>query len=216
MLNQSSLVCPQCGQIDAVRKVTSIASEGIQVGEYQATTKLEWGGKTYYLPTTQGTASKTLLSQRLLPPLKPSMPDYIKQLTWENAIQRWTEAFYCSRCDGVFIPGEGPIAPLEEMPSFLERYLDAEEVCQIEARRTDAAWWTSKSGYWFYASALGRQGKYTAGESFWPDKMGLVTENQKSRDAINQLMQQLQREGWQLVGCGDRWYQSRFKRKSSK
>jgi len=40
---------------------------------------------------------------------------------WNQAMHRWHRLYYCSRCDGVFIPGEGMFTPIEEMHSALTR-----------------------------------------------------------------------------------------------
>ena len=36
-----------------------------------------------------------------------------------KAEQRWLEMFYCGRCDGVFMPGEGRFVPIGEMRTYL-------------------------------------------------------------------------------------------------
>ncbi len=76
-------VCPHCGQLDAVRKVRAIVTEGVSVGQYQSIAPLQWQGKTYYLPVQRETTSSTLLAQRLAPPSQPKKPkkadyDYMK------------------------------------------------------------------------------------------------------------------------------------------
>ena len=38
---------------------------------------------------------------------------------WERAMERWNRLYYCSRCDGVFIPGEGILTPVEELEEAL-------------------------------------------------------------------------------------------------
>jgi hypothetical protein len=67
-------VCPHCGQLDAVRKVRAIVTEGVSVGHYQSIVPLQWQGKTYYLPAQRETTSSTLLAQRLAPPSQPKKP----------------------------------------------------------------------------------------------------------------------------------------------
>jgi hypothetical protein len=38
---------------------------------------------------------------------------------WERAMDRWSRLFYCGRCDGVFIPGEGGFTPIGQMQQAL-------------------------------------------------------------------------------------------------
>ncbi len=62
----SSAVCPQCGQVDAVRKVSSIVSEGTtQTQQFGVAPNL--AGSDFFLVGLQG-SSVTNLAQRLAPP----------------------------------------------------------------------------------------------------------------------------------------------------
>jgi len=38
---------------------------------------------------------------------------------WESAIRRWNQLYYCSRCDGVFIPEKTLLVPSEMTRGFL-------------------------------------------------------------------------------------------------
>jgi hypothetical protein len=40
---------------------------------------------------------------------------------YENAQRRWDSAYYCGRCDGVFIPGLGDLKPINEFDRFLNK-----------------------------------------------------------------------------------------------
>jgi hypothetical protein len=61
-------VCPRCGQLDAVRKVSSIVKEGISVGSYETYMPGNLGGKTIGIPVTKEAVSITMLAQQLQPP----------------------------------------------------------------------------------------------------------------------------------------------------
>jgi hypothetical protein len=63
MVEQSQLNCPQCGQIDAVSKVSALYTSGIAASEGQI--------QTPYGRGTTSTFSQTGLSLRLKPPIKP-------------------------------------------------------------------------------------------------------------------------------------------------
>jgi len=75
MATPTPVVCPRCGQLDAVRKVRAIVTEGVSVGHYQSVAPLQWQGQTYYLPAQRETTSTTLLAQRLAPPSQPKKPN---------------------------------------------------------------------------------------------------------------------------------------------
>jgi len=66
----SQIFCPLCGQMDQVRKVTSIVAEGVSETRVQGTKPVSWGGKTYYLLAEYAGSSATMLAIRLLPPLE--------------------------------------------------------------------------------------------------------------------------------------------------
>lgn len=185
---ETAPICPRCGQLDAVRKVSSIVKEGVSVGEYEAYYPGQIAGKPLNIPVRKQMVSTTELAQKLKPPVKPSYKGTfstsegevqdtagtrftimlwlglaylakvivgsqihnetiawiagilvfvllayrqariegahlkeVRQATpvWEKAMQRWGSAFYCYRCDGVFIPGENRFIPIEQMRSFL-------------------------------------------------------------------------------------------------
>ena len=67
----SQISCPRCNQMDQVRKVTSIVTEGVSETRVQGANPVSWGGKTYYLPVHRAGSSVTMLAKRLLPPEKP-------------------------------------------------------------------------------------------------------------------------------------------------
>ena len=215
MAIQTGPSCPSCAQLDSVRKVTSIVSEGTLVGQYEDSAPVQWQGKTYWIPVQKSTAFSTVLAQRLAPPAQPkkpikknptspvfftagltilvvifwaivgivlepalglehgglnrlledrlgplsivcsllcvsitggvlgwvilrAFPSLGTKLQQDNqhamaqyqaelrlyerypiAIKRWRQLYYCSRCDVVFIPGEGRFAPIEKMYSYL-------------------------------------------------------------------------------------------------
>ena len=39
---------------------------------------------------------------------------------WQQAMQKWNSLFYCSRCDGVFIPDKDRFEPAEQMMAYLK------------------------------------------------------------------------------------------------
>lgn len=188
MTTQDTSVCPHCGQLDTIRKVTSIVTEGTSVSEYETTAPVHWQGKTYFLPTKRQMTSSTVLAQKLMPPEKPNDPskpscseqfwwglalctvfsitvvvlqgvlggqgnhpistiaaliggvtlalwagwifskrqrekqqhyDGVELPRWERAAARWTQLYYCARDDGVFIPGQGQLVPVDRVASFL-------------------------------------------------------------------------------------------------
>jgi flavin-dependent dehydrogenase len=41
------------------------------------------------------------------------------QSTWERAMERWNQLYYCARDDCVFIPGENTSAPISKMKEYL-------------------------------------------------------------------------------------------------
>jgi hypothetical protein len=41
------------------------------------------------------------------------------RLRWQEQMARWDRLFYCARCDGIFVPGEAGLAPLDELPRLL-------------------------------------------------------------------------------------------------
>lgn len=77
MTNQfNRLCCPMCGEIDAVRKVSAIYSDGTQTGDFSGYYYGSVSGKN--LGWTSGSVrmngvSQTHLSQRLTPPTKPQL-----------------------------------------------------------------------------------------------------------------------------------------------
>jgi hypothetical protein len=38
---------------------------------------------------------------------------------WQRAINKWNNLYYCARCAGVFLPGQGRLVQIEQMRSFL-------------------------------------------------------------------------------------------------
>ena len=74
MAIEGTPLCPRCGQLDAVRKVSSIVTEGVSVGQYQSVAPVQWQGKTYYLPAQRDVSFSTVLAQRLAPPRQPQKP----------------------------------------------------------------------------------------------------------------------------------------------
>jgi hypothetical protein len=38
---------------------------------------------------------------------------------WQRAINKYRSMYFCSRCAGVFLPGQNRIVPIEQMQSFL-------------------------------------------------------------------------------------------------
>jgi hypothetical protein len=38
---------------------------------------------------------------------------------WERQTERWQKLFYCARCDGVFLPGEDALIPVDRMNTLL-------------------------------------------------------------------------------------------------
>lgn len=38
---------------------------------------------------------------------------------WQKALDKWNRLYYCSRCAGVFLPGQNRLIPLEQMRPFL-------------------------------------------------------------------------------------------------
>lgn len=66
MLSQSNAVCPICEQIDQVRKVSSIVSEGESHTQTQGMVPVRWSDqKTYWLPGQYNEYSVTMLAKRL-------------------------------------------------------------------------------------------------------------------------------------------------------
>lgn len=89
IMSVQSIVCPNCGQLDAIRRVYSIVTEGISVGSYQGVAPLQLQDKTYYFLAQRGMASSTLLAQRLAPPTRPEKPrdykHYEHEAWWEHS-----------------------------------------------------------------------------------------------------------------------------------
>jgi len=71
MPSEISPICPVCGQLDAVRKVVSIVSEGISTTEYSMPTVWQWQGKIYSGVQRHTASSMSTLALRLLPPAPP-------------------------------------------------------------------------------------------------------------------------------------------------
>lgn len=74
MSSTTFLRCPRCGQVDSVRKVTSVVQDGISVGSYQSTVPLQIQGKTIQIPSQHGTIIASVLARRLMPPEQPPEP----------------------------------------------------------------------------------------------------------------------------------------------
>lgn len=73
MTTKTLTSCPNCELMDNVRKVSSIVSEGVSVGQYQSYVPLQMQNRTIYLPTQRGIAYSTVLAQKLAPPSPPSI-----------------------------------------------------------------------------------------------------------------------------------------------
>lgn len=69
--SEITLVCPRCGQIDAVRKVSAIHREGISVSQYETYATGQLGDKVISWPVKKEQVSVGLLAQKLSPPSKP-------------------------------------------------------------------------------------------------------------------------------------------------
>lgn len=67
-MGYQSAVCPRCGQLDAVRKVSGVVSEGTSLIE-QVGVAPSLMGTDFYLIGMQG-SSRTNLAQRLAPPAR--------------------------------------------------------------------------------------------------------------------------------------------------
>ncbi len=99
VLSPDTPVCPKCGQIDAVRKVSSIVSAGTSRGTAPATWVGELGGHTVSGTTYKETFSSTDLAQRLSIPSEdqvktyvegsiPTLPPSPREMAWKA----WVEA----------------------------------------------------------------------------------------------------------------------------
>jgi phage FluMu protein Com len=44
-----------------------------------------------------------------------------EEARWERAMRRWERLYYCARDDGVFVPGETPLLPIDELQDYLYR-----------------------------------------------------------------------------------------------
>ncbi len=40
---------------------------------------------------------------------------------WQGAMHKWNQLYYCTRDDGVFIPGQSQLAPAAHMMDFIYR-----------------------------------------------------------------------------------------------
>ncbi len=86
MATESSGACPRCHKDDQVRKVTAVIQGGVTTGQQDAVVPGKLGDTTYYVQSKQGTASATLLAQRLIPPSDDEVLAETKR--------RWTEPLY--------------------------------------------------------------------------------------------------------------------------
>jgi hypothetical protein len=77
--------------------------------------------------------------------------------------------------------------------------------------------------YFLEATAIGPNGRYDAGsvKLDWIDDYlyhantgAIIRDNAQVK--LNDLIKRLYQEGWQSVGCGDKWYNARFRRMLSK
>lgn len=89
MVTASARVCPRCGQIDAVRKVSSIVSEGITTTPYQGISPLQLGDKTYLLPALREMTFSTLLTKRLV----AQLPEKPKGVSWIRYLEKLPERY---------------------------------------------------------------------------------------------------------------------------
>lgn len=197
---EKQVVCPKCGQFDAIRKVSSIVSEGTTFTENSGL-GIAFSKEDVQFFNAFGTSySRSNLASALSRPQKPSKPsaqgclrilpltsigcmltiltiiaaagvcsfpflystyrenpilflipfvvfvvvgivltrwillslrretrttsqkqtEYPLQLqNWERAVQRWEHLYYCYRDDGVFLPSQPRLVPLNDMQSFL-------------------------------------------------------------------------------------------------
>jgi hypothetical protein len=69
-------------------------------------------------------------------------------------------------------------------------------------------------GYYFWAQAVGPDGRYDAGTSpaFPASKDGYLIASEDARDALNELIRSLWADGWNPTGFGRDWYQLNFRR----
>jgi hypothetical protein len=169
MTIESALRCPQCGEIDAVRKVSAIYNGGFSTVQNNSPL-VPYGVVSRTITTI------TPLAQKLAPPPEPEKPGgmtagcllvllligfvsscsissdqslgspilglgitialiflvnkfiieppqktYKEKLKpeWDEAIQKWSELYYCSRNDCVFDPITGKSVPPERISALI-------------------------------------------------------------------------------------------------
>lgn len=67
-------ICPNCGELDAVQKVSAIYSMGTSLGQYKGHDPLQIKGQTFLFPVQKEIKSTTRLAQSLAPPTVPPEP----------------------------------------------------------------------------------------------------------------------------------------------
>lgn len=146
-----ALVCPSCGQNDAVQKASAVVRGGVSHSE--AVFRGGYGGLSGfgggYRPAgasadgrfsgggwnAGGMAgqisgySVSAAASALAPPEQPQLgclialfnPERVRraQAEWQRAFDKWETLYYCSRCDGAFIPGQTGLIPVERIKLVL-------------------------------------------------------------------------------------------------
>jgi hypothetical protein len=199
-MSQNLIVCPKCGRVDAIRKVTSIVDEGTTYTESNRLGMSISGDDTQFYSGFGRSVSRTELASALASPHKPTQPfrqgwsgifpnfhwncagsilglmilgavcsfpllfttyrenpllifvpviivilaatilirwawlsnrretkslreaqaAYPVQVEqWKRAHERWERLYYCHRDDGVFIPAQTRLIPVNQMQAFL-------------------------------------------------------------------------------------------------
>jgi hypothetical protein len=126
-------------------------------------------------------------------------------------VQLQEDANFCHKCGHTIKDTKKPVDDNVEW-----------EYCQIElkyrddpsyVRRTFPGFFNIHNVCWFFAEAVGADGKYNAGNSS-EFTSGAKHTKKESETKHSQLIEKLLKEGWvPLPERGDAWWQWRFKRK---
>jgi hypothetical protein len=73
MTDENISLCPHCGQLDAVRKVSSIVKGGVSTTDYSMPVAGRIGDNTFYGVQNRTATSVTELAKKLYPPEKPTL-----------------------------------------------------------------------------------------------------------------------------------------------
>lgn len=127
--------------------------------------------------------------------IKLKVEQLLRAYTYELA---WRRLYYCARCDGVFILGEGQFAPADDTERILCTSPLGEDFCVTEIFRF-SSWGLTLAPFEIVAGAIGSTGYYTAATSGQFKAKANAPDSTEVKSTHQQLASQLVSQGWQQV-----------------